>query len=158
MSDSSNTISGKAGLRYGFWGTEGAIPIVRSDQTERTIDRAGPLDRRIPRHRDDPVAVAVLRDIGETGERVVETLQLQLLGDHHVVDPAAGLFRHVGILVERSVPARMAREWIGIIGYIGLDEHLPRTRRQHVGGVARRVTHRFHREQAWRDLLAPFIG
>src|ERR1700730_3294089 len=48
-------------------------------------------DRRIPRRRNDPVAVAVLFDIAEPGERIVEALYLQLLGNQHVVDPTAGL-------------------------------------------------------------------
>src|SRR5471032_1401917 len=55
-------------------------------------------DRRIPRCGNDPVTVAVLFDIAEPGERIVEALHLQLLCNHHVVDPAAGLLGHISVL------------------------------------------------------------
>src|ERR1700680_1936567 len=44
-------------------------------------------DRRIPRRRHHAVAAAVLFDMAKPGERIVEALNLQLLGHHHVVDP-----------------------------------------------------------------------
>src|SRR5437899_8220182 len=43
------------------------------------------LDCRIPRRRCHPVTAAVLFDVGEAWERIVEALQLQLLGGPHVV-------------------------------------------------------------------------
>src|ERR1700733_9014793 len=81
-------------------------------------------DRRIPRRRHHPVAVAVLFEIGEPGERIVEALQLQLLGGHHVVDPAARLLGHVTVLIEERMPTRVTGERSRIVGYIRLDEHL----------------------------------
>src|SRR5260370_8140122 len=105
-------------------------------------------DGRIPRRRYHPVAAAVLFDVGEPRERIVEGLQLQLLGGHHVVDPAAGLFRDIRVLVEGPWPARISAQRIGIVGDIRLDEYLARTGRQYVGCVAGSVTYRFNRKHA----------
>src|ERR1700751_3034338 len=84
-------------------------------------------DHRIPRRRNDPVAVAILHHIAKPGERIVEALPLQLLGDDHVIDAPAGLLRHFTILVEVRVPGGIGREQMRIIGHVRLDEHLART-------------------------------
>src|ERR1700758_4764441 len=57
-------------------------------------------DHRIPRRGHHAVAGAVLLDMAEARERIMEALHRELLGHHHVVDPAAGLFRDVTVLVE----------------------------------------------------------
>src|SRR5260370_35080964 len=64
-------------------------------------------DRRIPRRGYHTVAAAVLFDVGEPRERIVEALQLQLLGGHHVLDPAAGFFPDLRVPVGKRVPARI---------------------------------------------------
>ncbi len=45
----------------------------------------------------------------------METLHLQLLGHHHVVDPAAGLLGDVAVLVEEGVPTGMVAKGFGLL-------------------------------------------
>src|SRR6185295_10359863 len=67
-------------------------------------------DHRIPRRRDYPITAAVLFDVAEPRERVVEALHLELVRHQHVVGLAAGLLGHGGILIEEGVPTGVGRK------------------------------------------------
>src|SRR5215469_11636273 len=85
-------------------------------------------NRRIPRRRNDAVAVTVLFEMSKPRERIMECLDLQFLSHHHVVNAPAGLLRHIRFLVEERVPVWVSGEWIGIVGDVRLDEYLSRPR------------------------------
>src|ERR1700759_568684 len=72
------------------------------------VERRRALDHGIPRRRNQPVAGAVLFDMAEPRERIMKALHRELLGNHHVVNPAPGFLREVAVLVEGAVPGRMA--------------------------------------------------
>src|SRR3954451_17629404 len=65
-------------------------------------------DRGIPDHRNLPVAAAVFLHIRQRGERIMEALYPHLVGHQHVIDLAAGSFRHAAILIQKDVPVGMA--------------------------------------------------
>ena len=92
-------------------------------------------------------------------ERIVEALNPHLVGDQHVVDLAAGGFRHAPDpgrstacqpgLATNSAGLLVTSDWMNT-----LSEPDDRT----IRGVARRMAERLDREQSGRDVLAPFVG
>src|ERR1700756_5801960 len=77
---------------------------------------SGALEDRIPRRRNAAVARAVLLDMGEPREGIMEALHQELVGDQHVVDLAAGFFGLIAVLVEESVPLRIGRKQPRVVG------------------------------------------
>src|SRR6266571_2198264 len=93
-------------------GRAGAYPPLRGGISSK---------HRIPRRRNDAIAGTILLQMTEAGERIVEALDRQFLGDDHVVDLAPGLFGLDRILIEERVPARMAGEQGRMVGHVRLD-------------------------------------
>src|SRR5215471_5091697 len=100
------------------------------------------LDVRVPWRRDYPIPSAVLLDVPEPREWIVEALDQELLGDHHVVDCPARRFCLLRVLVKKRMPAWVACEQIGMVGHVGLQVNFVRTRCEHVRGMPWSVANR----------------
>src|SRR5512136_1816454 len=79
-------------------------------------------DRRIPGHRDLPIAGCGLFNMGKRREGIVNPMQEHLLRRQHVVDLAARSLRPNRFVIEKGVPAGVAYEQKRRMGQIALDE------------------------------------
>src|SRR5262245_22491627 len=115
------------------------------------------LERWAPRLWNEPIALTVLLHMTVPRERSMKGLHQHLVGYQHVDGLDARLLRQIWDLIEECMPARIAYEQLGAVGYIGKHEHARRSRGNNEGGMAYRMAWRPHRRDAWRDLLAPFV-
>jgi hypothetical protein len=84
------------------------------------------LDRRIPGHRNLPIAGCGLFDMCKRRERVVNALHQHLLGHQHVVDLTAHGLRLHRIVIEEGMPAGIAHKQKRRMGQVALDVDLAR--------------------------------
>src|SRR5262249_33894177 len=91
--------------------TPGLIRLARGEPGERYWPACRHRShRRIPWHRDLPIARPTLLDVRDAREWIVEALHEHLLGCKHVVDLASGLHGQLRIVVEHRAPIRIAHE------------------------------------------------